>query len=675
LEEILKDNNNSKTNNNIEEQDSKNLQWLVDEESSEKKEDHNTYSPFYGDVTDLNTDRTILDLVGKETMEVLCTDTMYLLDTSVSVYEKNGDYAFGMFVSGWCQLMGAASRRLCNTSDNKEALACGKWHCHENCWNDSAKVAIRTGKSTDIECIGGINLYAEPIYANNQVIGVINIGYGNPPTDEKILKELSEKYQIPYEELITQAKAYKPRPHFIIDIAKRRLGNIAQLIGKIVESAQREKQLQENEKKYRLLAENSVDCIWTLDKDLRFTYLSPSLERILGFKPEEFIGTSLKSHLNEEESKKAQKIVEDFLSDDKNKQKPITLETKASSKQNKEVDLEITGKVLVDEDGRLIGFQGATKDISKRKKAEELLEEGEKKYKTLVEQTPQALFLHDMDGNIVEINKKTINSYGFSREELLRLKAGDIDPDYTEREDKGLFWNEIKNNNIKHFEARHQRKDGTIFPVYISLSAVELGKQKYIVALAEDITERKQTQQALRESEAKYRTIFENVASAICLEEIIYENGKAIDYRILDVNPAYEKVQGINRKKAIGSLASQLYGTGEAPFLDICVKVAQTGKPASFETYFDPSKKYLYITISAPKPGIVSFLTTDISELKKTENELRKLKDSLQVQVDEKTKKLKERLDELERIHQATIEREFRIKELRDEIKSLKNER
>jgi len=669
----LENKNKLKTNNNIKEQGSENLQWLTDEGGSEKKEDHNAYSPFYGDVTDLNTDRTILDLVGKETLEVLCTDTMYLLDTSVAVYEKNGDYAFGMFVSGWCQLMDAASRRLCNTSDNKEALSCGKWYCHENCWNDSAKEAIRTGKSTDIECIGAINLYAEPIYANNQVIGVINIGYGNPPTDEKILEELSEKYQIPYEELITEAKAYKPRPPFIIDIAKRRLGNIAQLIGKIVESAQREKKLQENENKYRLLAENSVDCIWTLDKDLRFTYLSPSLERILGYKPEEWIGTTLESHLTEEEYRRATKIIDKALEEFKNHNpKAITFETKAFDKQNKEVALEITGKVSVAEDGRLIGFQGTTRDISKRKKAEELLEESEKKYKTLVDQTPQALFLHDINGNILEVNKVTLNRYGYSKKEILSLTVKDIDPGAIKREDKKTFWEKLKDNEIERFETRHQRKDGTIFPVYISLSAIELGKQKYIIALADDITERKQTQQVLRESEAKYRAIFENVASAICLDEIIYENGKAIDYRILDVNPAYERLHGISREKAIGSLTSQLYGTGEAPFLDICVKVARTGKPASFETYFEPSKKYLYITISTPKPGMVSFLATDISAFKKNENELRRLKDSLQAQVEEKTKELKERIDTLERMNQANIEREFRIKELKDKIKRLK---
>ena len=85
--------------------------------------------------------------------------------------------------------------------------------------------------------------------------------------------------------------------------------------------------------KYRLLAENSVDCIWTLDKDLRFTYASPSLERILGFKPEEWIGTSLKSHLSDEEFRKGQKIIKKALEDYKNKNlKFITFETKAFNK-------------------------------------------------------------------------------------------------------------------------------------------------------------------------------------------------------------------------------------------------------------------------------------------------------------------------------------------------------
>jgi len=84
--------------------------------------------------------------------------------------------------------------------------------------------------------------------------------------------------------------------------------------------------------------------------------------------------------------------VDEALEDYKiNNLKPISFGTKAFNKNNQEVDLEVTGKVLVDKEGKLMGFQGSTRDIGERKKAQKLLAESEIKYKTLVEQTPQAL--------------------------------------------------------------------------------------------------------------------------------------------------------------------------------------------------------------------------------------------------------------------------------------------
>jgi len=427
--------------------------------------------------------------------------------------------------------------------------------------------------------------------------------------------------------------------------------------------------------KYRLLAENSVDCIWTLDENLCFTYVSPSIERILGFKPEEIIGTSLKSHLNEEEFKKSQKIVEYFLSDCKNKQKPITFETKAFNKQNKEVDLEITGKLLLDKNGEFIGFQGATRNISERKIAEEKLLIDEKRYRSLFNTIGSCVAIYEPFNNgedfiFKDVNKAAENLSQIKKEKVVGKKVTEIFPNVKEI---GLF--EVFSNVYKTGEKMQlplvMYQDNRI-QQWVENTVYKLPSGE-IVAVYEDTSVQRKAEKALQESEVKYRAIFENTVSASCLDEVIYDDGKVVDYRILDVNPAYERLHGISRERAIGSLASQLYGTGKAPYLDIYSKVVKTGKSASFETYFEPIRKYLYITVTTPKTGLISAIATDITKLKEVEKELRKLKDNLKIQVEEKTKELRERIVDLEKLQEATINREFRIKELKEEIRRLNN--
>jgi PAS domain S-box-containing protein len=257
--------------------------WLHEKEHA-KGEDH--YTPFYGDVTELNTERTILDSIGKEMFDTITSDLMDLLDTSVAIYEKNGDYAFGKFNSGWCQLLDASSRKLCKTKDNKTALACGKWLCHDDCWNNSALAAIKAKKSTDIDCVGSIKLYAEPIFVQDEVIGVINVGYGNPPTDDQTLRELAGKYNINFDTLKQKALAYHPRPDFIIGIAKKRLNSIAKLIGETVSRKQSEQALRISEERLRIILDNSPFPTAVVDEhDQNIKYWSTSALNMFGHHP------------------------------------------------------------------------------------------------------------------------------------------------------------------------------------------------------------------------------------------------------------------------------------------------------------------------------------------------------------------------------------------------------
>lgn len=126
-----------------------------------------------------------------------------------------------------------------------------------------------------------------------------------------------------------------------------------------------------------------------------------------------------------------------------------------------------------------------------------------------------------------------------------------------------------------------------------------------------------------RDSEDKFRTLFEDMATGCCLDEIIYNNtGCAVDYRILDVNPTFERLIGISKSQAVGKLASALYGGGTAPNMGIYNTVDKTGEPVTFESFFAPTEKHLLITASRISKGRFCTIFSDITERRRLEAQL-----------------------------------------------------
>lgn len=202
--------------------------------------------------------------------------------------------------------------------------------------------------------------------------------------------------------------------------------------------------------------------------------------------------------------------------------------------------IELSAFPLCDEQGDVIGVIEYLKDITERKRVERALWESEVKFRTLVDQAPEALFLHDLDGRIMDVNQATVERYGYTREQLLQMRAGAIDPDYVEREDGGAFWRELRKQNLMRFEACHRRRDGHIFPVEIHLSAIEFGGEERILALANDITERKRAEEQMWAAQTKLEILLNEAEQSRRALLSVIEDQKMAEEEIRKLNVELE---------------------------------------------------------------------------------------------------------------------------------------
>ncbi len=149
----------------------------------------------------------------------------------------------------------------------------------------------------------------------------------------------------------------------------RLLSNCSDMIGCFFERHQAEEALRISEKKLGLLAENMLDCIWHLDMNSTFTYVNPAVKTMFGFEPEEWIGTLLSDHCSQVEFDKMIKIFSNYMKDSR-EQSGVLFETKLRHLNGEDVPVEILGKNLYDQEGKVIGLQGTTRNITERKEAE-----------------------------------------------------------------------------------------------------------------------------------------------------------------------------------------------------------------------------------------------------------------------------------------------------------------
>ncbi|WAC06262.1 MAG: PAS domain S-box protein [Thermodesulfobacteriota bacterium] len=162
------------------------------------------------------------------------------------------------------------------------------------------------------------------------------------------------------------------------------------------------KTLERSERLYRMLAENVSDVIWTMDMNLRLTYISPSVTRLLGFSVEEAMAKGGMDFLTPSSYQIAMTNIAEEMAREKLRQKDLSrsrsLELELTCKDNSTIWAEVKMSFLRDSEGHPIGILGVSRDITQRKQAEQTLMESEQKYRTLFDESRDAIYIISCEG-------------------------------------------------------------------------------------------------------------------------------------------------------------------------------------------------------------------------------------------------------------------------------------
>ena len=260
---------------------------------------------------------------------------------------------------------------------------------------------------------------------------------------------------------------------------------------------------------------------------------------MFGYTKEEMIGLTLADLVPEEFSKKLPRVITD-----KETTHGIFLPRISKKKDGTIFPTEIASKIVnIAGKPRLVAY---IRDITKRKEAEKKLRKARKMFASLFNSSPEASLYHDKEGRIININPRFTELFGYTPEEVIgrKIDEGMIYPENKIEEGERLTKNGLTFKGISDYETIRKKKDGTLVPVIISTAPVIIDKKTQgTIALYRDITERKKNEKALRESEEKYRTLFEN------MQDIYFRADK--EGNILLINPAGVKIFGYDSKEEI----------------------------------------------------------------------------------------------------------------------------